>query len=69
MRFDIYQLNAVIHPEVTYRHDNGPRFALEELRIGPPSRTDEMACGVAQWPGSAELPPISGHWQLMRQIL
>ena len=49
-------------------HDNTPRLALEELLIGEPQRTDEMVCGIAQWLGSVELPPISGHWQLMQPI-
>jgi len=50
-------------------HDNNPRLALEELCIGEPARTDEMVCGVAQWLGSVELPPISGHWQLLQSKL
>jgi len=48
-------------------HDNNPRLALEELRMGQPC-TDEMVCGVARWLGSPELPPISGHWALLQKM-
>ena len=45
-------------------HDVVPYFVIEGLQLDHPERDREGIYGVAQWCGSGQSPPLSGHWQL-----